>query len=107
MVPAVHATGRSVVNRDVESSLHFPIALQAADHPVDEAWHLAVRVAVVASLLALAVGVTLTRFAGIDARLVLLGTACAGWIVGCHLPIAERAVDGGSDDDVDLDDLVA
>jgi hypothetical protein len=107
VVPAVHETGPSVVNRDVESSPHFPIALQVADRPVDEAWHLAVRVAVVASLLALAVGVTLTRFAGIDARLVLLGTACAGWVIGCHLPVAEPAFHGGSDDDIDLDDLAA
>lgn len=105
----MHETGPSVVNRDVESSPHFPVALQIVDRPVDEAWHLAVRVAVAASLLAVAVGVTLTRFAGIDARLVLLGTACAGWIVGCHLPVAASAFTGGSDDDidVDIDDLAA
>ena len=41
----MHETGPSVVNRDVESSPHFPVALQIVDRPVDEAWHLAVRVA--------------------------------------------------------------
>jgi hypothetical protein len=103
---SVHETARSVVNRGVESSPYFP-ALEIVDRPVDDVWHLAVRVAVVASLLALAVGMTLTRFAGVDVRLVLLGTACAGWVIGCHLPIAASVFDGGSDDDIDIDDLAA
>jgi hypothetical protein len=58
---------------------------------LDQAWHLALTVAMISSLLAAAIGVTLYRFVGLDARLVLAVVAPAGLVVGLRLPAARPA----------------
>ena len=58
---------------------------------LDQAWQLAVTVAMIASCLAAALGVMLYRFAGFDARLVLAIVAPMGLVVGLRLPAARPA----------------
>ena len=58
---------------------------------LDQAWHLAITVAMVSSFLAAAIGVMLYHFVGLDARLVLAVVAPAGLAVGMRLPAARPA----------------
>ena len=58
---------------------------------LDQAWHLAITVAMASSFLAAAIGVMLYRFVGLDARLVLAVVAPAGLVVGMRLPAARPA----------------
>jgi len=52
------------------------------------AWPFVVRVAMVGSLLAAALGAALYRFAGLSPTPIVLATAAIGLIVGCSLPPA-------------------
>ena len=52
------------------------------------AWPLAVRVAMVASVLAAALGAALYRFAGVSATPIVVGTAAVGLAIGLRLPAA-------------------
>ncbi len=52
------------------------------------AWPFVVRVAMVGSLLAAALGAALYRFAGLSATPIVLATAAIGLIVGLSLPPA-------------------
>jgi hypothetical protein len=100
----VYETPSRVVNRDVESSPHFPVIEHRVLSPAD-AWRHAVRVAIVASALAAALGLALHKFVGVDARVILVAVASIGWIVGCHLqPAAPSrwAADSNVDDFEDL-----
>jgi hypothetical protein len=58
------------------------------DEPLHRAWPLVVRVAVVASLLAVALGATLYRFAGVSATPIVLATVLVGLVIGLRLPAA-------------------
>jgi hypothetical protein len=84
----VHSPGSRAVNTDVESSPPFPPVARVATAPLGEAWHLAVRVAFVTSLVAAATGVVLIRLVGLSPLVIVPVLAFAGWMVGCHLPPA-------------------
>jgi hypothetical protein len=101
--PTVHETGGRAVNRGVESSPHLPLAEHRLGN-VDDAWHLAVRVAAVTSVLAVALGIALAKFVGLDARVILVMVAASGWIIGCHLPVAAPSRWASPSDD-DFEDL--
>jgi hypothetical protein len=58
------------------------------DEALHRAWPLVVRVAVVASLLAVALGATLYRFAGVSATPIVLATVVVGLVIGLRLPAA-------------------
>lgn len=84
----MHSSRSRAVNTDVESSPPFPPVARVATSPLSEAWHLAIRVAFLTSLVAAATGVVLYRLVGLSAWVVLPVLLFAGWIVGCHLPPA-------------------
>jgi hypothetical protein len=58
------------------------------EEALHRAWPLVVRVAVVASLLATALGAALYRFAGVSATPIVLATALVGLVIGLRLPAA-------------------
>jgi len=58
------------------------------DEALHRAWPLVFRVAVVASLLAVALGATLYRFAGVSATPIVLATVVVGLVIGLRLPAA-------------------
>ena len=58
------------------------------DEALHRAWPLVVRVAMVSSLLAAALGAALYRFAGVSATLILAATALVGLVIGLRLPAA-------------------
>jgi len=58
------------------------------DEALHRAWPLVVRVAMVASLLAAALGAALYRFAGVSATPILAATALVGLVIGLRLPAA-------------------
>ena len=84
----MHSTGSRAVNTSVESSPPFPPVARVATAPLTEAWHLALRVAFLTSLVAAATGVILYRLVGLSAWVIVPVLAFAGWVVGCHLPPA-------------------
>ena len=99
----MHETVARAVNRGVESSPHLPLAENRLS-TTDEAWHLAVRVAAVTSVLAAALGIALAKFVGLDARVILVMVAAIGWVIGCHLPVAGPSRWAAPADD-DFEDL--
>jgi len=58
------------------------------DEALHRAWPLVVRVALVASLLAVALGAALYRFAGVSATPIVAVTAVVGLLIGLRLPAA-------------------
>jgi predicted membrane-bound spermidine synthase len=58
------------------------------DEALYRAWPLVVRVALVTSLLAAALGAALYRFAGVSATPIVLATAVVGLLIGVRLPAA-------------------
>jgi hypothetical protein len=72
---------------DVNSS----VTTAMRDEALHRAWPLVVRVAMVASLLAAALGAALYRFAGVSGTPIVLGTALVGLAIGLRLPAARPA----------------
>ena len=69
----------------MESSHPFPPVARVATHSPADAWHHALGVAFLTSLVAAATGAVLYRFAGMSAWVIVPVLAFGGWVVGCHL----------------------
>ena len=89
---ALEGIPRRQYKRGVEPSL--PPGPRVATAPLAEAWHLALRVAFLTSLVAAATGVILYRLVGLSAWVIVPILAFGGWVVGCHLPPACPATSG-------------